>query len=79
MHKPSPTHAVVAVCDPVAHLLCCACRVFPYISEVVKWAWVQYVALLFVVIWLVDILRGFVFSQGIVSSHVVTDIPRKLE
>jgi hypothetical protein len=51
-------------------------RVWPYVSEELKHAWIQYVSILVVVLFIVDWLKWFVYSRGLVSSLVRSDAPK---
>ena len=55
-------------------------RVRPFISEELKHAWIQYLSFLLIALFLVDWLKWFVFSRGLVASFVSLDTsgPRKL-
>lgn len=57
-----------------------AVRVRPFISEELKHAWIQYLSFLLIALFLVDWLKWFVFSRGLVASFVSLDTsgPRKL-
>ena len=50
----------------------------PAVSEMIKFAWMQYLAVLVVVWVLIRLARGFLFGQKLVSSVVITDHPQKL-
>lgn len=65
----------------------CRCRLFPFITQVIKQGWIQYVSFLLIALWVIDVIKHFVFSQGIVTSVVVNEagpaplgakFPRKL-
>ena len=46
----------------------------PGVSEVLKWAWVQYVSLFVVVSFLVNRLTSFVFRHQLLHTHSSADI-----
>jgi hypothetical protein len=45
----------------------------PYVSEELKHGWIQYLSFLLIVLYLVDWLKWYVFSRGLVSSLVTVD------
>jgi hypothetical protein len=45
----------------------------PSIAETLKVAWVQYVAILVALAWLMVIVKSFVFRYQLVSAHVASD------
>ena len=55
-----------------------ALLVRPFVTEELKQGWIQYLAFLVVVYFLVDRLKGFVFGAGLVSARVSCDAtPRR--
>ncbi len=48
-------------------------RVRPFISEELKHGWIQYLSFFVISLYLVDWLKWYVYSRGLVPSFVTTD------
>ena len=74
----------VCVCVRVCVCVCvCVCdhSYHPYVSEELKHGWIQYLSFLLIVLYLVDWIKWYVFTRGLVSSYVTVDsapAPKKL-
>lgn len=66
-------HSWVHVCMPV----CMLRRYRPNFLEAVKFAWIQYVCMFWIVWWAVQLLRGFIFREQIVPTRVVWETKPK--
>lgn len=51
----------------------------PEASEVMKWAWVQYVAIAWAVYQIVNVLRVFVYREQVVETYVRMDTVPKMK
>eukprot|EP01041_Mallomonas_annulata_P012117 gene12117-25423_t len=49
-------------------------RVTPGVSEVLKWAWIQYVAIFVVIVTLLLRMSSFVFRHQLLYTHVIPDM-----
>ncbi|XP_059008602.1 transmembrane protein 231 isoform X2 [Mustela lutreola] len=73
------THIVAAYQERNENTICDSLTVYTYLPgfwEIIKFAWVQYVSILLIFLWVFERIKRFVFQNQVVTTIPVTGMPQ---